>query len=175
MDEAKRLGSGPGSSFHLPSAPRRPEATLTGPPRTPWRGGAPFRRLAFAAVPRRIVIAALVAAALTGCGGSDSDGAASGPGEEEYRRYACASCHSLDGSEGTGPSFKGLAGSTVTLEGGKTVKATREYLRRSILEPDAEVVEGYSEGLMTASIDGFDLESHSADVDKLVDFIERVK
>jgi hypothetical protein len=164
-----------------PFGDRRPEATLTGPPRTPWRGGAPFRRLG--RVPpsmraRHLLAAVLCALAAAGCGGSDSDsgsGGAASSGEDLYREYACAGCHSLDGDDGTGPTFKGLAGSTVTLEGGETVKATREYLRRAIVEPDAEIVEGYSGGLMPATTDGFDLESKPGEVDRLVDFIESVK
>ena len=130
--------------------------------------------------PRTIAVAALcalpLAAAACGGGGSDGGGGASaGSGEELYRQYACASCHSLDGSEGTGPSFKGLAGSTVTLKGGKTVKATPEYLERAIVDPDAEVVEGYAPGLMTSSIDGFDLQDKPEDVRELVKFIQGVK
>jgi cytochrome c oxidase subunit II len=127
---------------------------------------------------RHVLAAALCTLAAAGCGGSD-DGSGSGgsasSGEELYRQYACAGCHSLDGDDGTGPSFKGLAGSTVTLEGGETVKATREYLRESIVEPDAQIVEGYSGGLMPATTDSFDLESKPGEVDRLVDFIESVK
>jgi cytochrome c oxidase subunit 2 len=127
---------------------------------------------------RALLIAALFALAAAGCGGSDSDGSGSGSassGEDLYREYACAGCHSLDGDDGTGPSFKGLAGSTVELEGGETVEATREYLRKAIVEPDDQIVEGYSGGLMPATIDGFDLESKPGEVDRLVDFIESVK
>ena len=105
-------------------------------------------------------------------GGSDGSSSASAPGEAEYRRYACAGCHSLDGGERTGPTFKGLAGSTVTLADGKKVKADSAYLERAITKPDAEVVKGYNPGLMTASIDGFDLSSK--DVERLVAFIEGV-
>jgi cytochrome c oxidase subunit II len=123
---------------------------------------------------RPFVLAALCALAAAGCG-SDSGDSASAPGEDAYRQYACASCHSLDGDDGTGPTFKGLAGSTVTLDDGSRVKATRAYLRRSILEPDAQVVEGYAAGLMAASIDGFDLESRPEDVERLIAFIEGVK
>ena len=115
----------------------------------------------------------LVAAA---CGGGDDGGSGgSRSGEDLYRRYACASCHSLDGSEGTGPSFKGLAGSTVELEGGKEVTADAAYLEKAITDPDADVSEGYNAGLMKASIDGFDLGSKPEDVQKLVEFIQGVK
>jgi cytochrome c2 len=125
--------------------------------------------------PRKLAVAALCALPLAAaaCGGSDSGGSASG--EELYRQYACASCHSLNGSEGTGPTFKGLAGSTVTLEGGKEVTADAAYLEKAITDPDAEITKGYNAGLMKASTDGFDLESKPEDIAKLVEFIESVK
>jgi cytochrome c oxidase subunit 2 len=129
---------------------------------------------------RSLVTVALCALplSLAACGGSDGgSGSASqgGPGDDLYRQYACASCHSLDGSEGTGPTFKGLAGSTVTLSDGKQVKATPAYLERAIVDPEAEEVEGYEASLMTASIDGFDLENKPEDVKRLVEFIQGVK
>ena len=133
---------------------------------------------------RTLAVAVLCAfpLAVAACGGGDDGGSGSGSGgggaqsgEELYRQYACASCHSLDGSEGTGPSFKGLAGSTVKLEGGKEVTADAAYLEKAITDPDADVTEGYSAGLMKASIDGFDLGSKPEDVKKLVEFIQSVK
>ena len=130
---------------------------------------------------RKLAVAALCALPLVvaACGGGDEDGSggssASQTGEDLYRQYACASCHSLDGDDGTGPSFKGLAGSTVKLEGGKEVTADAAYIEKAITDPDAEVTEGYNAGLMKASIDGFDLGSKPDDVRKLVEFIQGVK
>ena len=128
--------------------------------------------------PRKLAFAALCALPLAAvaCGGSDAGGTASGgPGEEAYRQYACASCHSLDGRDGTGPTFKGLAGSTVTLEDGKQVTADAAYIEKAITDPDAELTKGYNAGLMKASIDGFDLADNSEDVRKLVQFIQSMK
>ena len=124
---------------------------------------------------RSLVPAAVCAAALgtaTGCGG---DSSADAPGADVYRRYACAGCHSLNGSDGTGPTFKGLAGSTVTLTDGSRVQADAAYLERSIVDSDAQVVEGSAPGLMTAAIAGFDLEQKPQDVRRLVEFIQAVK
>jgi cytochrome c oxidase subunit 2 len=129
-------------------------------------------------LPRSPAAAALCALPLAAaaCGGSGASGSGSGgDGEQLYRQYACAGCHSLNGDKGTGPTFKGLAGSTVTLAGGKQVKADAAYLEKAITDPDADVTEGYNAGLMTASIDGFDLESKPEDVKKLVEFIQGVK
>jgi cytochrome c551/c552 len=129
--------------------------------------------------PSTFAVAALCALPLVAaaCGGGDDGGSSSaaGTGEDLYRQYACASCHSLDGSDGTGPSFKGLAGSTVKLEGGKEVTADAAYLEKAIVDPDADVTEGYNAGLMRASTDGFDLGSKPEDVRKLVEFIQGAK
>lgn len=53
-------------------------------------------------------------------------------------------CHSTEGSSGTGPTFAGLYQSEVTLTDGTTVTADEDYLRRSIIEPEADVVEGFT-------------------------------
>ncbi len=52
-------------------------------------------------------------------------------------------CHSEDGSYSSGPTWKGLAGSEVTLKGGRKVTADDEYLRRAITDPTGELVDGY--------------------------------
>lgn len=60
----------------------------------------------------------------------------------------CISCHSLDGSKGVGPTWKGLADSTVTLNDGTTAQADAFFLLSSIIKPDIQIVEGYSAGVM---------------------------
>lgn len=67
------------------------------------------------------------------------------------KKNACAACHSLDGTKLVGPSFKDLFGSErkVLVDGEtKTVTADAEYIKRSIYQPNAEVVEGFNPGLM---------------------------
>jgi cytochrome c oxidase subunit 2 len=56
----------------------------------------------------------------------------------------CASCHGTDGQGGVGPSWVGLAGSEFELADGSTMVADDAYLLRSILDPAAEIVPGYS-------------------------------
>jgi cytochrome c oxidase subunit II len=64
-------------------------------------------------------------------------------GKMLYRRFGCWQCHSTDGSAGTGPSFKGVFGHQVTLSDGTSVEADENYVRESILEPQAKIVQGY--------------------------------
>lgn len=64
-------------------------------------------------------------------------------GEQLFRTRGCAQCHSVDGKAGTGPTFKALFGHQVPLDGGKTVVADEDYVRESILEPQAAIVAGF--------------------------------
>ncbi|MCP5095605.1 MAG: cytochrome c oxidase subunit II [Chloroflexi bacterium] len=63
--------------------------------------------------------------------------------------FACQGCHSLDGTVGAGPSWQGVYGITETLADGSSVTVDDEYIRDSILEPDSQIVEGFSDGLMS--------------------------
>lgn len=56
---------------------------------------------------------------------------------------ACATCHSVDGSANTGPTWKGIYGTKHKLADGKEVVVDENYLRESMLDPNAKVVAGY--------------------------------
>ena len=74
--------------------------------------------------------------------GGESAATLSDEGQQLFQDNGCANCHHNDGS-GQGPSLVGLFGSTVPLEGGGTITADMNYLRDSILNPDAHIVAGY--------------------------------
>jgi cytochrome c oxidase subunit 2 len=63
-------------------------------------------------------------------------------GEKHFTDLGCASCHKADGT-GIGPNLNGIFGGTVTLTGGRTVTADENYLRESIMNPQAKVVNGF--------------------------------
>ena len=69
------------------------------------------------------------------------------PGREVYVSNNCSGCHTTLGVDAVGPTFLGLAGSEVTLATGEVVVADDEYLRRSIIDPSAQIVEGYEDKL----------------------------
>lgn len=77
-------------------------------------------------------------------------------GWEVLRRNGCNSCHSVDGSKLIGPSYLGGWGGTRTVVTGRETReimVDEEYVKRSIFEPDADVVDGFNKGLML-SYDG---------------------
>jgi cytochrome c oxidase subunit 2 len=63
----------------------------------------------------------------------------------------CYACHSTDGSKILGPTFLNLFGEKqVVIKDGKeaTITADEEYIKKSIYEPNAEIVKGYPRDLM---------------------------
>ena len=69
-------------------------------------------------------------------------GGSGAPGEQLFQSLGCAGCHHPDGS-GRGPSLVGVFGSQVHLSDGSTVVADENYIRESVLNPNAKVVAGY--------------------------------
>ena len=65
------------------------------------------------------------------------------PGEATFTQYGCGTCHQATDS-GLGPKLAGVPGSEVLLQGGQTVVADDDYLRESILNPTAKVVDGFA-------------------------------
>lgn len=96
-------------------------------------------------------------------------------GKSLYGSDGCSACHSLTGSAGVGPSFKGIAGSTVTLTGGQTAIADDAYLQQSIANPDAQIVKGYRAGVMPAAIASYNLTGKPDDIRALVAYIKSQK
>jgi cytochrome c oxidase subunit 2 len=93
-------------------------------------------------------------------------------GKRLFTADACASCHSLTGASGEGPTVKGLAGSMVELSNGRSVTADDAYLTKAITDPDAELVKGYQKGIMSTAISSFGLTEKPQDVAALVAFIK---
>ncbi|MGF6284812.1 c-type cytochrome [Pseudomonas silensiensis] len=58
-------------------------------------------------------------------------------------QYGCRACHSQDGSASLGPGWKGLYGRTEQLADGTSVQVDEAYLKESILDPKARLVQGY--------------------------------
>ena len=64
-------------------------------------------------------------------------------GQKLYNQRGCKQCHSIDGAAGIGPSFKGIWGHTQALAGGGQATVEENYVRESILNPQAKIVAGF--------------------------------
>ncbi|MEZ4288829.1 MAG: cytochrome c [Polyangiales bacterium] len=64
-------------------------------------------------------------------------------GKVVYQTF-CSACHSIDGNKGAAPTWKDLYGHEVKLADGSTVVADDAYIRQSIGDPGAKVVEGFA-------------------------------
>ncbi len=74
---------------------------------------------------------------------STGTGSVASTGESLFGQLGCVTCHR--GESGTlGPSLAGLAGKSVKLQDGATVTADDDYLRESILTPQAKIVAGFT-------------------------------
>lgn len=99
--------------------------------------------------------------------------AAAGGGEVSVARgktvaqnNGCMTCHSTDGSRLVGPTWQNLYQHEVSLDDGSTVTADEEYLRESIVNPSAKIVEGYPPSMVS-----YDFLSDS-EINSLVEYIK---
>jgi cytochrome c oxidase subunit 2 len=68
-------------------------------------------------------------------------------GKALYASRACIGCHSVNGSAGTGPTWHHMFGNPVETDKG-TVTVDENYVRESVLQPNAKIVKGFQGGIM---------------------------
>jgi cytochrome c oxidase subunit 2 len=91
-------------------------------------------------------------------------------GAKLYVSKTCATCHSIDGRAMNGPSFQGVFGHEVTLADGSKVTVDENYIRESILNPQAKVVLGFEPIMPT--FQGL-VQNH--EIDALIAFIKSLQ
>jgi cytochrome c2 len=128
------------------------EVTVNGQSRFPkWRGeGGGAAPAAAAPAP------ATAATAPSGAGG-----------QELVQQWGCIACHKFDGPEKlVGPSLWDVG-----------ARKDANYIRESILQPDAVVVEGFPAGLMKGTLDGsgFYQKVSLQDLNTIVDYLTSLK
>ncbi len=64
-------------------------------------------------------------------------------GKVLVEQKGCTSCHSIDGTRSSGPTFLGLSDSTVELVGGRQAVVDHAYLVRALSDPAADQRAGY--------------------------------
>lgn len=112
---------------------------------------------------RRALIASLLVV-LAACGGGGEGSGGELRGEGLAADVGCLGCHQ-ERASGAAPTLHGIWGTDVTLEDGTTVTVDADYVRRSITDPDADIVEGYGPAMPTFSLD-------DSEVDRLVEWVE---
>jgi cytochrome c oxidase subunit 2 len=101
-------------------------------------------------------------------------GRAEAKGKEEaelLQTKGCLGCHTTDGTPKVGPTFKGLYGSKVaviTNGNERLISADKEYLKRSVLEPGADIVKGYPNIMPKLPLT-------EEELDAVVDYLETLK
>jgi cytochrome c oxidase subunit 2 len=85
-------------------------------------------------------------------------------GQALAQSRGCVACHSVDGSAGVGPTWKGLFGKTETLADGSTARVDEAFLKGEIREPQTRLVKGFPPVMPK-------LDLSDEDVAALVDYI----
>jgi cytochrome c oxidase subunit 2 len=57
----------------------------------------------------------------------------------------CVACHTIDGSPGVGPTWKGLFGKTEVMTDGSTALVDDAYVKDFIRNPQARAVKGFAQ------------------------------
>jgi mono/diheme cytochrome c family protein len=128
---------------------------------------------------RKIIGLVVVCMALffnAGCGGGDAPAGSAQAGEKLFKQATignqagCVSCHSLEaGVTLVGPSLAGIGS-----QAGERVNglSAQEYLRQSILEPNASISEGFTANVMPLV---WSDELSDEEIDNLVAFLLSLK
>lgn len=95
-------------------------------------------------------------------------------GERIMNNVGCFACHTRDGARLVGPSFKGIYGHEVTVntKGEKrTITVDDEYIKRSIYDPGADIVDGFPKGLMVS----YQSQLSDEDIQKIIAYLKTLK
>jgi cytochrome c oxidase subunit 2 len=95
-------------------------------------------------------------------------------GKRIMKNIGCFACHSIDGSKLVGPSFKGIYGhATTVVTGGneREITVDDEYIKKSIYDPNADIVKGFNKGLMLS----YQGQLSEDDIKQITEYIKSLK
>jgi cytochrome c oxidase subunit 2 len=91
-------------------------------------------------------------------------------GEDIYTKRGCNSCHTLDGKNNTGPTFKGNWGTDRDFTDGSKGIMDENYVRESILNPMAKIRKGFD-----PKMPSFSGQLTDVDIDAMIAFLKSKK
>lgn len=95
-------------------------------------------------------------------------------GKRIMQNIGCFACHTVDGTKLVGPSYKGIWGEeqTVITNGQeRQVMVDEDYVHRSILDPNADVVKGFNKGLMLS----YQGQLSDDDINNIIEYLKTLK
>jgi cytochrome c oxidase subunit 2 len=87
-----------------------------------------------------------------------------------YEKKGCNACHTIDGSARVGPSFQHDFGTTVPLSDGSSVLMDENYIRESVLYPQAKARPGFP-----PSMPSFEGQLKEKEIEGIIAFIKSLK
>jgi len=87
-----------------------------------------------------------------------------------YEKQGCSTCHTTDGTPKIGPTWKGLFGKTESFADGTSGKVDENYIRQSVLEPTAKVVQGFAPSMPT-----YQGKLKDAEINGIIEYIKSLK
>ena len=93
-------------------------------------------------------------------------------GQKLATTSGCVGCHSVDGKNSIGPTWAKLFGSTVHLADGSSVTADAAYIKTSIVDPNAQIVKGFPQGVMPGS---YKTQFNDQQLNDLIAYIQSLK
>lgn len=91
-------------------------------------------------------------------------------GQLLVKQRGCLQCHTTDGAASTGPTWKGIWGRQEHLTDGSTVTVDENYVRNSIMTPQAQVVAGFGPVMPT-----FQGKLKDRDITAIIEYLKTVK
>jgi cytochrome c oxidase subunit 2 len=83
----------------------------------------------------------------------------------------CVACHTLTDKKNVGPGFLGVFGRQEHLEDGSTITVDENYIRESMMAPNAKVVAGFPKGVMPT----FAGQLSEEEISGVIDYLKTVK
>ncbi|MGE3974142.1 MAG: cytochrome c oxidase subunit II [Bdellovibrionales bacterium] len=91
-------------------------------------------------------------------------------GADLYKVKGCNACHTVDGAKSIGPTFKGLWARSEELADGSKITVDENYVRESILTPQAKLVKGYP-----PTMPSFQGVLNDEEIKAMIEFMKTVK